>query len=641
MHAKVGMRAASVSSYHRLFFAVFLMAVVVLPSIAVGQPSAISPRPPQPRTPDHWAYQKLCEEAGDYCQQAHLDRYGFSLIQYPRPLKPGDRVQLYRSKPGTEPLVCRHLCSLYFLDLMPGAHFAHPTVVGIYDWETSEFQAVQGEWWPVVNNVRPVFDTVYSRVTNSIDERPGLFGLPQLRKKEPPTFGSPAFSISPPEPGFGQSALDTAPPCNVHALVVNGYNDPDDTFDEDTDGIYAVLRGLGVPDDQIVFVSPIDSPWRDYATTSVNIKAAIGDIASAVNGGGGCSEFVLLISSHGDEEELDIRPRRRHHEFIESATLKSWLEEIDGCAKWTVVVEACKGESLRDEIEAAAGAVPVRSFYSAREDDVSWGDIDDDDSNPDDLGSETIWGYVEAFGSSAADLGWAAVDPDGRLSFCEAVLYAKRNDASRLATDPVEDDCTDNKLNDQWNAVTKNAGVDTSSAHECTIPGGPVDVAITPGSLLTKRRKKIDGFGMSQIVKRCTNTPVWVTVHNQGDVAMPVGKLRLHGAIVDDDGVLSTKREPYANLALVGGLAPDERRTFLLRWGVRPAFRKNERVALFATFDSPQAPVWNAAPDTIPWQTNPQACQCEVSVIKRCFPIVGCDCREYAQPEVKLEAAAH
>ena len=137
---------------------------------------------------------------------------------------------------------------------------------------------------------------------------------------------------------------------------------------------------------------------------------------------------------------------------------------------------------------------------------------------------------------------------------------------------------------------------------------------------------------------RCTNTPIWITIHNRGTSTIPVGTLRLHGSVIAQDEVLPSSLTAYANVVLVTDLKPGERRTYKVRWGVRPVFKKGDRVALFASIDSPLDPVGAdqciaSGPGPEACQADQQSCLCEVSVVKRCFPIVGCNCRTYVGPE--------
>lgn len=52
-------------------------------------------------------------------------------------------------------LVCQNASWLFFFDLAPGAHFAHPTAFALLDAVSGEIQYMDAEWWPVLDV--PVF----------------------------------------------------------------------------------------------------------------------------------------------------------------------------------------------------------------------------------------------------------------------------------------------------------------------------------------------------------------------------------------------------------------------------------------------------------------------------------------------------
>jgi hypothetical protein len=53
-------------------------------------------------------------------------------------------------------LVCQNASWLFFLDLAPGAHFAHPATIAVLDAVSGEIQTMDAQWWPAL--AEPVFD---------------------------------------------------------------------------------------------------------------------------------------------------------------------------------------------------------------------------------------------------------------------------------------------------------------------------------------------------------------------------------------------------------------------------------------------------------------------------------------------------
>jgi hypothetical protein len=596
---------------------------------------------------DHWVLVQLCEEAGDDCSETTIKKYGFRLNRLPGGLREGERVSLYAPGSTAPQLICWNRCSLYFLDLVPGALFAHPTVIGLYDRVTGDLQMAKGQWWPIIDGNRHVFDTSRSRAESSIAEWDGMAGLPDMRSKPTPLVYSPEVSIKPPQTQIGQSAMDSLPPCGVHAVVVNGYRDRYLNFEHDAEGMYAVLKGLGVPDENIVFLSPFDSPKRDYKTTVNNLKAAIASLAAATHPPQPiCAEFVFFLSTHGDSDPqkngtLELRSGSGAHWWIAGNDLATWLSEVN-CSKSTIIINSCSAASFQSAIEGAMTAQTdvgqqrsLQLFLSSEIDEYSWPDRDiwgvdgepcnvaEDpnctvDSNTEDVGSETVWGYVEAFGTSEADN-----DPaDGKISFSEAAKYAIAKDVTK-----------------RHSVVSPSPHTDQSAAHSCCAFDTNAMTILPACGLATKQKKSVAGYGKTQVVKRCTNAPLWITVRNVGGSTIPVGTLRLFGSVVSQDDDLPEHLTALANVALVTDFVPNEQRTYKLHWGVRPVFKKGDRVALFASLDSPVDPTGGKelcvedGPGPSACRAEEHSCLCEVSVVKRCFPIIGCNCRKYAPPE--------
>jgi hypothetical protein len=159
-------------------------------------------------------------------------------------------------------------------------------------------------------------------------------------------------------------------------------------------------------------------------------------------------QFLLFWSSHGTDLTLFCNLSDEAQDPICAETLNEYLNSLE--STWTVspdaetklivsvVIEACKSGSVGEYLFANGGD-QRRILTSSGDDDYSYRDIDFDvnsggsmksDPNPADTGSETIWGYIEAFGTAAAH-----VSAGGALTFQQAVDYATKNDVTMFATD--------------------------------------------------------------------------------------------------------------------------------------------------------------------------------------------------------------
>jgi hypothetical protein len=77
--------------------------------------------------------------------------------QYPLLLDVGSRVM--QAVPdggmGSEYLACNNSSWLFFIDLAPNAHFAHPAMIALLDAVSGEIRSLDAEWWPIIE--MPVF----------------------------------------------------------------------------------------------------------------------------------------------------------------------------------------------------------------------------------------------------------------------------------------------------------------------------------------------------------------------------------------------------------------------------------------------------------------------------------------------------
>jgi hypothetical protein len=349
---------------------------------------------------------------------------GLRVLQHDKTLAKGAVVEQAFALPGQpiKKLVAKNPSWLFMIDESPGAHFAHPVKLVLVDRTTGERQEMEADWWPKVNNVQ-LFDKEAIRTDPSLTT---FYSKPIAEVKPSTAFGL-----------LGQwGNIHPLINCDIWAVLVCGYNDISDTFDDDTNGMYSVLRGLGVPDDHIFYVSPHSGhAGVDRPTSRTNVRWAINEVASRSD----IKDKVLfLYSSHGNVNFVSCVPGSPDGGSITANEMDNWLDAIN-CKEMTIIIEACHSGSFigkyKDGTYMAAeneltgdGETNRVVFTSASTDTSSWGDVDGaSDPNPADTGSESIYGYVMAFNIASAD-----TNGNGRISFGEAYQYAWDNDVTRI-----------------------------------------------------------------------------------------------------------------------------------------------------------------------------------------------------------------
>ena len=87
--------------------------------------------------------------------------------QYPSLLDTGIRVREAYSQGAdvSKYLICEHSSWLFFVDLAPGAHFAHPTKISLLDAVDGNIKSIDAQWWPVIE--MPLFNTEFKRNDSS------------------------------------------------------------------------------------------------------------------------------------------------------------------------------------------------------------------------------------------------------------------------------------------------------------------------------------------------------------------------------------------------------------------------------------------------------------------------------------------
>jgi hypothetical protein len=87
----------------------------------------------------------------------------FRMHQYPALIDAGSKVRqaVTDESKASEYLACERQSWLFFIDLSPGAHFAHPAIIALLDAVSGDIKSMDAEWWPVIEV--PVFDSTAKR----------------------------------------------------------------------------------------------------------------------------------------------------------------------------------------------------------------------------------------------------------------------------------------------------------------------------------------------------------------------------------------------------------------------------------------------------------------------------------------------
>ena len=506
-------------------------------------------------------------------------RKGLRVHQYRELLPEGVRVQpAFVPKDKEIPMmVCKNPCWLFFIDEQPGAHFVHPVRIVLLDAKTGRIQDIQTDRWPQING-KPIFDTFEKRRDpEMIIFDKGPVGKLQGEKPREPLGGS---SIQ----------ANTHDACHAWAVIVCGWNDLPDTFDEDTDDMYNVLIGLGIHTDHIFFISPHTTHIGvDRATSVANVQWAINQVAASANE---TDKVLFFFSSHGGVDQLYVL---NFATWISAANLDTWLDAIT-CDELTIIIEACHSGSLigryangtyvaaEDDL-TGDGETNRCIFTSASSNTSSYPDRDDaGDPNPGDVGSETIHGYVEAFSVAAAD-----TNGDGEISFGEGWQYAWDNDITRI-----------NGLNTPQMMHT---GLNVSSVYNyCYRVAGNGDLFIAdgPGDVgqnsydydstdiwVTQDPSDTDHH---DVVSGMANL-VHVAVHNRGTTLIANGSLKVYWANVSTATSWPSSFTQIGTTHPFASLASGATHTHTWTWNVDPSIGLGHKFCLVAVADSPDDPM--------------------------------------------------
>lgn len=513
--------------------------------------------------------------------------------------------------PGAEPatlsgVTCNEPCKLIMLDLKPRAHFAHDVIFAVYEIDSQKLNPLDARWWPYEPNTKTrFFNTVKKRRKST------LLCSPDCDTLYPP----PSRVIRPHlmawKPGYGPAFDGGGPtPRRAWAVVVNGYDSPEDTFDKDTEGMFKVLTGLGFTNNQICYLTDNTAdPDQDASARPVKVETALKYIAQhttnildnatktagvAVCGGptplaaGPVDEFFFFMSTHGSYDPTtggDPLLSCNHLKdlatppggLITDTDLRSWISRISA-SHITIVIEACQSGAFKSKLatlpQCVADPNACSFFFSAGANQDSFTDLDPpmySDKNPGDTGSETIWGFIEAFGSSRADVMDSAGAKDMMISFGEAVKYADDHDATPPATHA---------------SVSHPPAPDLSATPflDLYVPAS-AKLKITNGP---ETRTTVKKSATSEFYKlKSPKTEIMIEVGNPAGNRMRVGMLQLRVIGPDNNGL---DQSSFADTVILSGMNTNGGAKFGLTWQDTGLFASGSDTTIEAIVDSPQAP---------------------------------------------------
>jgi hypothetical protein len=352
--------------------------------------------------------------------------YGLRVHIYPELLPKGSIIVPFIQWTSGEKefIECDGDSWFFWFDYDPLAHFAHKTLYVLVNASTGEATTKEAEWWPVING-----EVVWGKTTERTSDELLVYEIePKMIEARPVSSGLPQL---------GPVLIHPLTGCEAWAIIVCGYDDVTDTFDEDVHGIYNVLSSLGYADDHIFYVSPwTTDPGVDCVTSIANVQWAINQVAANSDSD---DKVFFFYTAHGGVNTLACNPGATGGGNINATDLDNWLDTITS-GDMTILIEACHsgsfigaywdGTVVADENELTGDGETNRIVMTATDTIYSsYGDIDPLlDPNPGDTGSEFPGGYIEAFSTATADS-----DGDGAISVGEAYQYAWDNDAARLS----------------------------------------------------------------------------------------------------------------------------------------------------------------------------------------------------------------
>ena len=533
------------------------------------------------------------------------DDLGFAVYIQPGTFPPGTTFAADIPGLGASPPArvwrCHNRCKLVMLDLSPWAHFSHTVVLATFDTVTGRLDADPAEWWPFdLATGQRFFHTEATRRGAvrlcSQDDCAAMFPLPRPHfVMASAQIHQPLFAAPPPG----------KPASKVWAVVVNGYGDSQDTFDNDSDGMYRVLQALGVPDWRICYLSDIEPPagapkWIDAEARPSTVRSTFGYLTALLDGDSAtdqsqagktlcgkiplnkttdCDELLFFISTHGFPGTLSCNHDKLHGGGIDDDELARLINNIK-CKHKTVIIEACKSGSFLTALQDTDRSIFVSAdattdSYKDRDPYCEPGDAtcvftnpQEHDPNPGDAGSEVMWGFLEAFGTSGADLEDSGGIKDGRISFTEAVDYAIDNNASPASPKSYSGGAT------PWFPFH---GDFNPAPTTLSISDGP----FTSGATETEAGPQIAS------VERCQFNSFTLKIKNTGTMHLAAGTLRMYSS-----GPLDSPPKPsdHGLTVIVPGLAPSTEAAYHLSWFADGELNDGDDLSFVFSLDAPQSP---------------------------------------------------
>lgn len=373
---------------------------------------------------------------------------------------------------------CDSFCDLYVADNNPSGNFGHEVEIGIVDRMTGKGKRFKSKWYPLIDDT-PYF--VYQKKGNQSNIIRILKNIPEnilpkiniftcISNIQNDSCSNYKFSDSPfpnteiPDALVGKNHVTLGSNSvvdKIWAIVICGSFANGDilAFAKDTDSMYSVLSGYGVPTDHIYYFMPEDvknfikkwenNSYPDYKSNfkfkniqnvrnnTETIDNAFKEIAKEFqkeeNKKG---KFLFFISTHGDVDRLSIWDG---NDSISAKKLKNWLKTIK-CEQMTILLESCYSGSFigynyflckeywpfsDDLINICPDNKNRVVIASACGNEISYSDMDPgDNSNRDEIendsGTEFMGAFIEAFTKQAG----ADSEHDEKISIDEAFQYA-------------------------------------------------------------------------------------------------------------------------------------------------------------------------------------------------------------------------
>lgn len=571
---------------------IWILLAVAIPiaivSAACGPKPTPEPIPPTSTPPTGISREEAIEIVIKKVAEPSEAPYGLRVHMYPELLPKGSTITPFdmwvRGQEEQKFVVCEQDCWFFWFDDNPLAHFAHATRFVVVDASMGEVIVKEAEWWPVVNG-KVMWGTAAERASDDLL----IYEIPAGKIGSEPVVVWPP-KLEPAEP-------HAHPGCEAWAIIVCGYDDVTDTFDEDVHGIYNVLTGLGYDDAHIFYVSPwTTDPGVDRVTNIANVQWAVNQVAANSDAD---DRVFFFYTSHGGVDSLSCNPGAAGGGSISSTDLDTWLDAITS-RDMTILIEACHsgsfigaywdGTVVAAENELTGDGETNRIVMTATDTNYSsYGDVDPPivpmDPNPGDTGSEFPGGYIEAFSVAAAD-----VDGNGAISVGEAYQYAWDNDAARLSgwsypqIDPTSLDPSD--------------VLHTCPLVDVWISDGPTDVGNNSYDYdSTDIWSSLSPTGTSHEdpVSGLTNT-VHVVVHNLGSSSVSNVDVALYWADTSTALAWPADFTQIGTTYTIPSISTGGNVEHTWPWYVDPAFGLGHHFCFVATADSTADPMTGGPP---------------------------------------------